>query len=222
MGLQPLATWIRFWDPMWCHLLIVIGTTLFSMTTLVFIQQDPHIEVMPWPVLIPELKPIEHLWVRFKDDLAKPSQGRQLQLNTVHPSWWFGLVFLWDISFNVQEMCSALINDNVGHTRYWLSFLISSYSLMHCWQKFRKSAWNDIQIFIFKLAIFQNKDILNFYLYDVSLVVQYIKALFMQTQKPPSSFDYVPLSFSCKSKGIFITWERLRRLWRHQWGNQNP
>ena len=108
----------------------------FQMTTLVPIQQDPHIEVMPWPVLIPELKPIEHLWVRFKDDLAKPSQGRQLQLNTVHPSWWFGLVFLWDISFNVQEMCSALINDNVGHTRYWLSFLISSYSLMHCWQKF--------------------------------------------------------------------------------------
>ena len=96
---------------------------------------------MPWPVLSPDLNPIEHLCVRFKDDLANTRQGRQLQLNSAHPSWGFGLVFLWHVSFNVQEMHCAVINVNVGRRQYWLSFLISSNSVMYCWQKFPKKAF---------------------------------------------------------------------------------
>jgi hypothetical protein len=102
---------------------------------------------MAWSVLSPNLKPIEHLCMRFKDGLANTRQGRQLQLNSAHPSWEFGLVFLWHVSLNVQEMHCAVINVNVGHRQYWLSFLISCNSVMYCWQKFPKKAFPKLVMF---------------------------------------------------------------------------
>ena len=64
--------------------------------------------------------------VRFKDDLMKSKQGRQWQLNVVHPSSRYRLVFLSFINPSMYRRCVAVINTNAGNTRCWLSFLISS------------------------------------------------------------------------------------------------
>ena len=94
----------------------IIRTTLSNMTMPVSYWNSHNrlsspkisMEVMPWFDWTCDM--------RFKDDLIKSNQVRQLQLNLIHPYWSFGLAFPWHLlnhsfmhscihSFNIQQMC---------------------------------------------------------------------------------------------------------------------
>ena len=83
------------------------------------------------------LKGISYVLV-FKEMLM-PTTAVEL----VHHFWRFALVFIPMVYINhlihsMYRRCVAVINTNGEHTRCWLSFLVSSKSVMYCWQKYQK------------------------------------------------------------------------------------
>jgi hypothetical protein len=56
------------------------------MTTQVLLLQETFFKqnnMISWPAHSPELNPIQHMGWRFKEDLMKSKQGRQLQLTFI-------------------------------------------------------------------------------------------------------------------------------------------
>ncbi len=77
--------------------------------------------MMDWPSMSPELNPIEHQWVMFKQKVeeCKVSNIHQLR-DVVMEEWKKTSVATCEALVNsMPKRVKALLENNGGHTKYW-------------------------------------------------------------------------------------------------------
>ena len=94
-------------------------------------QQNVH--VLPWPVVSPDLSPIEHAWDEMERRLRQlPNQPVTLaELSRALVRIWNGIpqAFFTNVVGSMRRRCNACITANGGHTRY--DFV--TWCLRHFW-----------------------------------------------------------------------------------------
>lgn len=143
---------------------------------ILFFQQN-SIEVLQWPVLIPDLNPIEYMW--GNEVQPRPTTAE------VHPSWMFGFIYLSLLSTVSFIQCRYVatflytINADGWKSRCLLSSQNSSEAVMYCWQTYAKyfleSCYVCVQwlpICIIKMDIFQAKAVCK--LFDTLIDVRFL------------------------------------------------
>ena len=83
---------------------------------------DNHIRTIPWPVLSPDLRPIEHLWNelgrRVRNGLNPPETLDELRRALIQE--WNNIpeAVTRNLIGSMRRICQAVLNARGGHTRY--------------------------------------------------------------------------------------------------------
>jgi hypothetical protein len=87
-----------------------------------FLNQN-HICVLPWPALLLDLSPIEHLWDKLGRSVCHhqnpPETLQELRDTLVHEWNNIPQAFIKWLIGSMRRRCEAVIAASGGHTRYW-------------------------------------------------------------------------------------------------------
>ena len=86
-----------------------------------FLQQH-NIRVMPWPLLSPDLNPIEHFWDALQRQInriqPRPTAAAELE-QVIRQAWpYIGMAAISRLIYSMPTRCQAVIDACRGHTRF--------------------------------------------------------------------------------------------------------